>query len=79
LNRGIAATAADEGARLVDLYGQMGTYVGYIGVDGLHPTPEGYTKIAEIWRDAIQAAYDQPAAPAPSMSMPEPTGFRRRR
>jgi lysophospholipase L1-like esterase len=78
LNRGIAETAADEGARLVDLYGQMGTYVGYIGVDGLHPTPEGYTKIAEIWRDAIQAAYDQPAAPAP-MSMPEPTGFRRRR
>ena len=42
----------------------MGTYVGYIGVDGLHPTPEGYTKIAEIWRDAIQAAYEQPAAPA---------------
>ena len=79
LNRGIAETAADEGARLVDLYGQMGTYVGYIGIDGLHPTPEGYTKIAEIWRDAIQAAYEQPAAPAPSMSMPEPTGFRRRR
>jgi lysophospholipase L1-like esterase len=79
LNRGIAATAADEGARLVDLYGQMGTYVGYIGVDGLHPTPEGYTKIAEIWRDAIQAAYEQPATPAPSISAPEPTGFRRRR
>lgn len=79
LNRGIAATAADEGARLVDLYGQMGTYVGYIGIDGLHPTPEGYTKIAEIWRDAIQAAYEKPAEPAPSMTMPEPTGFKRRR
>jgi lysophospholipase L1-like esterase len=70
LNRGIAATAADEGATLVDLYGQMGTYVGYIGVDGLHPTPVGYEKIAEIWRDAIEAKLEKPAAPSPAMRAP---------
>jgi lysophospholipase L1-like esterase len=70
LNRGIAATAADEGATLVDLYGQMGTYVGFIGVDGLHPTPVGYEKIAEIWRDSIEAKLEKPAAAPPQMVLP---------
>ena len=62
LNRKIKALAADEGATLVDLYaGFGGTYVGYIGEDGLHPTPAGYDRMAEIWRDAIQQVYDRPA------------------
>jgi lysophospholipase L1-like esterase len=62
LNRRIRALAADEGATLVDLYaGFGGTWVGYIGVDGLHPTPQGYDRMAEIWRDAIQQVYDRPA------------------
>jgi lysophospholipase L1-like esterase len=79
MNRGLADTAQHDNVPLVDINAQMGTYVGYIGADGLHPTPVGYQRIAEIWRDAIQAAYEEPAAPAPSTSMPEPTGFRRRR
>jgi lysophospholipase L1-like esterase len=61
INKQIAMTAADEGATLVDLYGELGTYVGYIGVDGLHPTPAGYQRIAEIWRDAIVEQLDQGA------------------
>jgi lysophospholipase L1-like esterase len=61
LNRGIKAMAVDEGATLVDLYAGFGTYVGYIGEDGLHPTPQGYDRMAEIWRDAIQQVYDRPA------------------
>jgi len=62
LNRKIRALAADEGAILVDLYaGFGGTWVGYIGVDGLHPTPQGYDRMAEIWRDKIQELYDRPA------------------
>jgi lysophospholipase L1-like esterase len=61
LNREIKALAADEGATLVDLYAGFGTYVGYIGEDGLHPTPHGYDRMAEIWRDAIQQVYDRPA------------------
>jgi lysophospholipase L1-like esterase len=68
LNKQIAATAKDEGATLVDLYGELGTWMGYIGVDGLHPTAEGYTRIAEIWRDAIEARLETsggPSAPVP--------------
>ena len=34
---------------------------GYIGEDGLHPTPQGYDRMAEIWRDKIQEVYDRPA------------------
>ena len=80
LNRGIIHTAADEGATLVDINAQMGTYVGYIGVDGLHPTPVGYQKIAEIWRDAIQAAYEKPATVRPGDSPATVhTAVRRRR
>jgi lysophospholipase L1-like esterase len=71
LNRQIAEAAADEGATLVDLYGMLGTYVGYIGVDGLHPTPVGYQRIAEIWRDAIEEqleeAASQTALPSPML------------
>jgi lysophospholipase L1-like esterase len=62
LNRKIRALAADEGAYLVDLYaGFGGTWVGYIGQDGLHPTSQGYDRMAEIWRDKIQEVYDRPA------------------
>jgi lysophospholipase L1-like esterase len=70
LNAGIRATAADEGVTLVDLYAQMGTYVGYIGVDGLHPTTAGYTKIAQIWRDAIEAQLELPPATPASITAP---------
>jgi lysophospholipase L1-like esterase len=70
LNRKIRALAADEGAILVDLYaGFGGTWVGYIGEDGLHPTPQGYDRMAEIWRDKIQEVYDRPA-PAAGEMMP---------
>ena len=45
-SRRVRAMAADEGAIFLDLFNLMGTYVGYIGVDGLHPTPTGYQRIA---------------------------------
>jgi lysophospholipase L1-like esterase len=61
LNNEIAALASDEGVVLVDLYGGLGgTPTGSIGVDGLHPTDGGYTKIANIWYDAIRRVYEQP-------------------
>jgi lysophospholipase L1-like esterase len=76
LNQKIRALAADEGAILVDLYaGFGGSWVGYIGEDGLHPTPQGYDRMAEIWRDKIQEIYDRPA-PA-SQQLPTLTAFRR--
>jgi lysophospholipase L1-like esterase len=62
LNRRIAALAADQGAVLVDLYsGLGGSPVGVIGADGLHPTAEGYTRIAQLWFDAIVSSFEAPA------------------
>ena len=48
--------ASREGAVLVDLYAAMLPDVQrYIGVDGLHPNEAGYTRIAELFFQAIQA------------------------
>lgn len=65
-NAGIAHTAELDAVPLVDLYGQMGTYEGYIGVDGLHPTEVGYAKIAELFMNAIKNTLEVPAAAPPS-------------
>ena len=47
--------AHQEGAVLVDLYALMRNDVfRYIGVDGLHPNEAGYTRIAELFSEAIQ-------------------------
>lgn len=47
--------AHTEGAVLVDLYALMKNDVfRYIGVDGLHPNEAGYTRIAELFFEAIQ-------------------------
>jgi lysophospholipase L1-like esterase len=64
LNNEIAALASDEGIVLVDLFGGLnGTPTGSIGVDGLHPTDAGYTKIANIWYEAIGRVYEQSGGP----------------
>ena len=48
---------------LVDLYaGLGGSPAGVIGIDGLHPTEEGYTKMAQVWFDAIQREFERPSA-----------------
>lgn len=50
------ALASQEGAVLVDLYAAMlAEAFRYIGVDGLHPNEAGYTRIAELFLQAIQA------------------------
>lgn len=66
-NAGIARTAQLDGVPLVDVYKEMGTYVGYIGVDGLHPTDVGYAKIAEIFMNAVTANLEQAATPPPTL------------
>ena len=57
-SRRVERLAADEGAIFLDLFNLMGTYVGYIGIDGLHPTPAGYQKIAELWQEEIQRHFE---------------------
>jgi lysophospholipase L1-like esterase len=75
-NAGIAHTAELDGVPLVDLYKEMGTYQGYIGVDGLHPTEVGYGKIAQIFMDAIKANLEV-APDAPALTPHRSTAARR--
>ncbi len=58
-NNRMRALAASEGAVLVDVYAGLLTDVNrYIGVDGLHPTENGYAKIADLFFQAIQANFE---------------------
>ena len=58
-NNRMRALAASEGAVLVDVYAVLLPEVNrYIGVDGLHPNEAGYTKIADIFFQAIQASFE---------------------
>jgi lysophospholipase L1-like esterase len=53
------AVAAQEGVPLVDLYGLMlPDAQRYIGVDGLHPNELGYARIADLFFQAIQSAFE---------------------
>jgi lysophospholipase L1-like esterase len=62
LNQRIAAVALSEGATLVDLYAAFP--VGgkpYIGVDGLHPTEQGFTLMAQTFAKIIQDKFEAKA------------------
>jgi lysophospholipase L1-like esterase len=61
-NRDLRLMASKKGAQLVDVNAMMP--VSLIGQDGLHPTEEGYQKLAEIFFDAIKAKYEAPASTA---------------
>lgn len=54
-NAVIAAAARAHGATLVDLYGrwrELAKHPEYVGPDGLHPTAEGYRRLAELFWQA---------------------------
>lgn len=54
-NYEIRHLVAAEGVHLVDVHaGMLGQEATLIGKDGLHPTPEGYEKLAGIFFDAIR-------------------------
>ena len=56
-NNAIAAACAQEGATLVDLYGdwrELRAHPEYISDDGLHPSTLGAQRLAEIFRQAIE-------------------------
>jgi lysophospholipase L1-like esterase len=51
--------AEQEGVTLVDLYAQMlPDAQRYIGVDGLHPNEAGYARMADLFFQAIQTAFE---------------------
>jgi lysophospholipase L1-like esterase len=59
LNTRIVQLAADFGIEpVVDLFAIFEANPGLIGSDGLHPTVEGQTRIAEAFRDEIVRRYE---------------------
>jgi lysophospholipase L1-like esterase len=73
LNAKIRDLADGDDVIIVDLFNGLGGVPdGNIGADGLHPTPAGYDRIAQIWFEAIQKHYEQPNTPAPTLSLKRP-------
>ena len=68
-SRQVGRMAADEDAIFLDLFNILGTWQGYIGVDGLHPTPAGYQRIAELWRDEIQRKFEVTGNPPETLRL----------
>jgi lysophospholipase L1-like esterase len=61
LNVGIRQLAGEFDFGLVDLYAVFEANPALIGRDGLHPTAEGHTRIAEAFRDEIVRRYESRA------------------
>ncbi|HMF60331.1 MAG TPA: SGNH/GDSL hydrolase family protein, partial [Vicinamibacterales bacterium] len=55
-NDALKAMAAKKGGILVDVNAQFPESL--IGQDGLHPTEQGYQRLAEIYLTAIQGLYE---------------------
>lgn len=53
-NDSVRALASGEGATLVDVYQGFGGNLALVGPDGLHPSAEGYAKIADLFFTAIK-------------------------
>lgn len=61
MNDLIRSFATSQGLPLVDLYQAFGGVPGAnIGVDGLHPTPQGYDKMAETFFNVIRQRLEVP-------------------
>ncbi len=62
LNAGIFQIAAQSGlGHVVDLHALFEANIHLIGADGLHPTAEGQTRIAEAFRDEIVRRFESRA------------------
>jgi lysophospholipase L1-like esterase len=61
-NRDLRLMASKKGAQLIDVNTMLP--LSLIGEDGLHPTEQGYQKLAEIFFDAVKAKYEAPAPTA---------------
>jgi lysophospholipase L1-like esterase len=59
LNQRIITVAQSEGATLVDLYAAFPAGgKPYIGVDGLHPTQQGFALMAQTFAKVIQEKFE---------------------
>jgi lysophospholipase L1-like esterase len=63
-NAELVKTALDEGATIVDVGAAVD--LSFIGVDGLHPTEQGYDRIAATFRETLTGAFERKGEPAAS-------------
>jgi lysophospholipase L1-like esterase len=61
-NDRVRALASSEGVTLVDVYQGFGGNLAFIGGDGLHPSADGYAKIADLFFTAIKQTLETPSA-----------------
>ena len=57
-NDNVRGLAASENVALVDVYQGFGGNLAYLGPDGLHPSADGYTKIADLFFIAIKSTME---------------------
>jgi lysophospholipase L1-like esterase len=68
-NAAITAAARAHGAILVDLYAHwrdLARHPEYVGPDGLHPTTEGYRRLAQLFWCVYRASRSSQRSPAPA-------------
>jgi acyl-CoA thioesterase-1 len=61
-NRELVKAAAEEGARLIDMNAALS--LSDVGADGLHPTEDGYQKIAGVFQSALATVFERAPATA---------------
>jgi lysophospholipase L1-like esterase len=77
VNEEIRYVANAEGAVLVDAHAAFDAQKELlIGEDGLHPTADGYRRLAELFLAAIAANFEAPAGGTSSLSLFTPPGRR---
>jgi lysophospholipase L1-like esterase len=62
-NDNVRGLAAAENVPLVDVYQGFGGNQALIGPDGLHPSADGYAKIADLFFSAIKQTIETSSAP----------------
>jgi lysophospholipase L1-like esterase len=63
-NDALKVMAGLKGAIIVDVFPQFP--LSDIGQDGLHPTDDGYQRLATIWFETLKARHETAPAPGPS-------------
>jgi acyl-CoA thioesterase-1 len=70
-NQGLQRLAFRRNVMFADVHRAFGGDLSLLGADGIHPTAEGYRRIAQTVFELLQFAFEQPAAPtgaaAPSL------------
>jgi hypothetical protein len=69
INERIFSVAAEYGTgNVVDLFALFASNMHLLGADGVHPTLEGQTRIAEAFRDEILQRYETRTTLSPRFS-----------